>query len=468
MPARVPRDLKVWPRWADHKDMLPGGCRVRRRFRTTAIAVAVVAGSIVPLTVEAPASAATGRHTSLQAGEDGSGIPATRIVYPRTRTRLRGMRTTRAASKTSTITFADLDASDAWAKQAIAWVAQTNTWMLDFAPNPDDTYDFRPDAIERRKYFARSLVRAFAPDEQPDPTVVLADVDPSVSWYKYAAIAVGHGWMGARNGVFDPNGKVTMAQVHRALVLTLGLGPAAKALNDVHTRGGATFHHAANFGTTVLGMRLYLRYNAPTGSESMDVGPTDVLPRSQVAYSLWKATTQPSWAVPNLLMQYADVKLPNLGARATKIVQWGIRFAGYPYIWGGEWGLDSPEPAALGGQPRSGFDCSGLSWWILRQDDGGAWNVNPPRPYAGWSLPQRTSADMAKMAPKRLTYRQLEPGDLMFYDGNYDGVVDHVDTFIGNGYALDSSSSPGGVTIMWVGDGWYRDHFVWGRRILPS
>ena len=46
--------------------------------------------------------------------------------------------------------------------------------------------------------------------------------------------------------------------------------------------------------------------------------------------------------------------------------------------------------------------------------------------------------------------------------------VDHVDTYIGNGYALDSSSTPGGVTIMWVGDGWYRDHFVHGRRVLPS
>jgi hypothetical protein len=23
------------------------------------------------------------------------------------------------------------------------------------------------------------------------------------------------------------------------------------------------------------------------------------------------------------------------------------------------------------------------------------------------------------------------------------------------------------VTIMWVGDGWYRDHFVFGRRVLP-
>jgi len=259
-----------------------------------------------------------------------------------------------------------------------------------------------------------------------------------------------------------------MAMVHRALVLALGLGPAAKALNAIHTRDGVTFPHASTFGTTVLGMRLYLRYNAPSGSESMDVGPKDHMPRSQVAYSLWRATTEPSWAVPNLLDEYATVELPHLGPRVAAIVRWGIRYAGYPYIWGGEWGLDSPEPSALGGQPRAGFDCSGFSWWLLRADDGGAWRVHPPRPYHGWSLPQRTSYDMAKMAPKKLTYKQLEPGDLMFYDGDNNGTVDHVDTFIGNGYALDSSSTPGGVTVMWVGDGWYRDHFVWGRHVLPG
>jgi cell wall-associated NlpC family hydrolase len=75
---------------------------------------------------------------------------------------------------------------------------------------------------------------------------------------------------------------------------------------------------------------------------------------------------------------------------------------------------------------------------------------------------------MASLAPKRLGYAKLLPGDLMFYDGDGNGVVDHVDTYIGNGYALDSSSTPGGVSIMWVGDGWYRDHFKWGRRVLPG
>jgi cell wall-associated NlpC family hydrolase len=161
------------------------------------------------------------------------------------------------------------------------------------------------------------------------------------------------------------------------------------------------------------------------------------------------------------------MELPRLSDRMMKVVQWGVRYDGYPYVWGGEWGFSSPEPPALGGQPRSGFDCSGFSWWLLRADDG-AWDVAPPRPYGGWSLPQRTSADMARMTTTKVRFDDLRPGDLMFYDGDSDGTVDHVDTYVGHGYSLDSSSTPGGVTIMWVGDGWYRDHFKFGRRILPG
>jgi cell wall-associated NlpC family hydrolase len=158
--------------------------------------------------------------------------------------------------------------------------------------------------------------------------------------------------------------------------------------------------------------------------------------------------------------------LPFLGKRMLRVVRWGTRFVGYPYIWGGEWGLDRDEPSALGGQPRPGFDCSGFTWWLLRHNDHYAWKVAPPRPYAGWSLPQRTSADMAKMTPRRIRWSHLRAGDVMFYDFTGDGVTDHVDTYIGSGYALDSSSTPGGVTIMWVGTGAYRDHFTFARRVL--
>ena len=450
--------------------MPPGGWMVRRRLCT--IATAIVVFLSLPLTGSTPANAAPAAHRPqlARAGENGASEPAIPVVYPRTRAQLAGL-SIRAASD---VTFSDLDASDVWAKDAIRWVAKDNNWMRDYAPKANGTYEFRPDVIESRKLFARAIVRAYAPDAQPGGSTTFTDLDTSSKWYRSAAIAVERGWMGAPNDRFDPTGHVTMAMTHRALALAVGLRAAANALNDIHTRDGVTFPTKATFGTTVLGMRLGLRYNAPTGKESNDVGPSDDLSRAQVAFSLWRATTLPSWVVPDLLGQYHNVELPHLGPRVQEIVRWGIRYAGYPYLWGGEWGFETKEPSALGGQPRSGFDCSGLSWWLLRADEGSYWNISPPRPYKGWSLPQRTSADMATMAPRRISYTKLEPGDLAFYDGDGDGVVDHVDTFIGNGFALDSSSTPGGVSIMWVGNShglygsdWYRQHFVWGRHILP-
>jgi cell wall-associated NlpC family hydrolase len=361
----------------------------------------------------------------------------------------------------STIVWSDLDRSTRWARSAINYVGGTNGWMRDFAPNPDGTYLFQPSTIETRKYFARAVVMAFAPTETVDPSITFTDLDPSDAFYAAANIAVKLHWMTkTAAGTFAPDKAVTMTMVHRVLTLALGLAPAIKSLNHLHTADGATFDLPPNFGALVLGMRLGLRYNS--SDESQDVGPTTPLSRAQVAYSLYRAATQPSWNVPELIAQYQDISLPSLTPDQQAIVQWGVRYAGFPYVYGGEWGI----PKSSYGQAVPGFDCSGFTWWLLRASDGAYWNVSPPRPYLGWDLPQRTSADMATVG--KLSYDQLRPGDLMFYDGDGDGRVDHVDTFIGNGWALDSSSTPGGVTVMWVGDGWYRDHFVHGRRVLPD
>jgi cell wall-associated NlpC family hydrolase len=363
------------------------------------------------------------------------------------------------------VLWSDVVAPYVWAKTAIDHVGGTNPWMRDFAANPDGTYPFQPSTIETRKYFARAVVMAFAPTQPVDPTIAFPDLNPSDPFYPYVNVAVQRHWMGTTpSGTFFPDKPVTTTTVHRVLALALGLGPAVKALNHLHTVDGTTFQLPQNFGSLMLGMLLGLRYNNPHAS--MDVGPTTPLSRAQVAYSLYRATTEPPWQVPNLLSEYQTIELPVLTPIEQQIVQWGVRYVGYPYVYAGEWGLSTPEPSALGGQPVPGFDCSGLTWWLLRANDGGAWNVAPPRPYAGWNIAQRSATDMAKTAT--LSYDQLQPGDMMFYDGSGNGVIDHVDTYIGDGWALDSSSYVAGVTIMWVADGWYRDHFVDGRRVLPN
>ncbi len=428
--------------------MAQGGRQLRRRLATLVIVIT----SGASLLLAQPAHASPTFH--LASGDAGTGLPRLPIRVPGT-----------TDTRRDEIVWSDVDTTYKWAKTAINYVGGTNGWMRDFVANPDGTYAFQPATIETRKYFARAVVQALAPAELVDPAITFGDLDPSDIFYPYVNIAVKLHWMKkTAAGTFGPDKPVTTTMVHRVLVLALGLGPAAKALNHLHTADGATFQLPANFGALLLGMRLGLRYNS--SDESSDVGPRTPLTRAQVAYSLFHAATQPSWSVPELLTQYEAIELPSLTPDQFQLVQWGVGFVGYPYVWGGEWGLSTPEPSGLGGQPVPGFDCSGLTWWLVRSNDGGHWNISPPRPYAGWDLPQRSSADMASVGD--LKYDELLPGDVMFYDGDGDGRVDHVDTFIGNGWALDSSSTPGGVTIMWVADGWYREHFVHGRRILPD
>ena len=87
-------------------------------------------------------------------------------------------------------------------------------------------------------------------------------------------------------------------------------------------------------------MRLGLRYNSDT--EAHDVGPARRMSRSQVAFSLYKATNLEYWVVPWVPDQYDGIVLPKMGPSREDIVRWGIGYVGYPYVWGGEWGLGSP------------------------------------------------------------------------------------------------------------------------------
>ncbi len=446
--------------------MTPGGCR---RFRRR-IAPLVVSGSLALLllpsvgALEAHA-AAPGLGHGILAGEAGGGPrPPKPYISPRMQTVRRN------------ITWSDMTNYN-WAKSAVNYVAASNSWMLDNAANADGTYSFQPAAIETRKYFARAIVKAFAPGAAVDPSISFNDLDNTGPFYEYANIAQQKGWL-RRNGAgdFNPDSPVTMSMVHKALVLALtdrypALNAAIKNLNSLHTTDGYHFTIPRNFATTLIGQRIYLRYN--NSDESKDVNPHSDMPRAQVAYSLYMAATaynapsgtSQNYTVNTVASQYASMILPRYGAKMTDVVQWGINYVGYPYIWAGEWGLDSPEPSGLGGQPVPGFDCSGITWWLLRHDDGGVWNVAPPRPYAAWSLPQRTSADMAANG-NRVKFADLRPGDIMFYDFDHNGVVDHVNTYVGAGFSLDSSSGVGGVTFMWTGSGAYADNFTHGRTIV--
>jgi cell wall-associated NlpC family hydrolase len=417
-----------------------------RPLRRLAAALCALA---IGLVVEgSPAGASGVVMAPSTGGERGSGPP---IVLPR------------IPRQTVQRTWSDVP-DDHWARKAIDFVAATNDWMFDFKKQAEDgAFMFRPDAFESRRLFARAVVRAFAPDEPVDPQLTFADLPEADRFFNSANVAVELGWMTTdADGNFLPGALVTTRTVHRALVRALGLSADAEGLDAIHMKNGTQFETPRDFGTLVLGMLLGLRYNH--SDESLDVGPDSPLPRSEVAWSLFRATTTEQWQIDSLA-PYATIELPNLGPKTTELVQFAIGYVGYPYVYGGEWDGPAPEGYCCGVQPVGGFDCSGFTWWIEKAAENG-WDNVPPRDYVGWPLPQRTSAEMSRAGTKIREFEDLKAGDLMFYDGDGDGVIDHVDVYIGNGWSVDSGSSDAGVSIVNVASGWYFDHFVRGRRLI--
>src|SRR2546423_295035 len=358
---------------AESTHMPRGGTVIRRRLVTLAVivgvGVAVLPTSVVRASTRLPSA------SSLTAGEAGSGPP----MPPPPRLSASQMETA------SGIKFNDVPAKLAdesssainYFMPAIRYVAAANNWMRDYKAAQDGTYPFNPNKLETRELFARAVVRAFAPGVAVDPSITFPDLPSDDPFYPAANVAVQKGWIKATGtGAFHPSSPILMRGVHRALVLAVGLGSTAKDLDAIHTVGGHTFATPKNFGTTLLGMRLGLRYNHFSPYEGVDVDPLSQMSRSEVAYSLYRAATLDSWVVPSLESQYGAITLPNLGPKKLELVQWGIDFVGYPYYWGGEWDTKTPPGYPFGAQVRGGFDCSGLTWWVLKKT-GNGWDNAP-------------------------------------------------------------------------------------------
>jgi hypothetical protein len=352
---------------------------------------------------------------------------------------------------------------DHWARAAIDQVARDHDWMRDFGPTR-----FRPAKIETKQRLARAVVRAFAPDEVPAAGMRFRDLAPNDPLYPYANMAVKLGWMSAPHHRFHPEASVTGKRLDKVLTLAMGLGRTAAGINEIHTTDGYRFRHAASFGALLIGRLLWLHYNHDR--EDRDVTPSTPLPRAEVAWSLSRASMLSPSEIAAQLRGYANMHLGPIPPSMRAVVEFGLRYVGFPYVYAGEWASRTPSGYCCGWQGRGGFDCSGLMWWVLRRGDDMYRVPATVRPYSGWDLGERSSNDMARAIPRwqRVKFWRLEAGDLMFYDGDQDGRIDHVDLYLGYGWALDSSESgTGGVSILHVEDGWYRDHFRWGRHIVP-
>lgn len=116
------------------------------------------------------------------------------------------------------------------------------------------------------------------------------------------------------------------------------------------------------------------------------------------------------------------------------VVQTARSQIGAGYLWGGR-------------SPETGFDCSGLVWWVFFQN--------------GVHLPRPTGEQVG--AGRRVERWQLEPGDIVFFKsegGLHAGIV------TGEGTFVHSPKSGGKVREEPLGSHYWSQRFLEARRVI--
>jgi len=112
------------------------------------------------------------------------------------------------------------------------------------------------------------------------------------------------------------------------------------------------------------------------------------------------------------------------------VVGIALQYLGTPYVWG------ASGPSA--------FDCSGFTSFVYSQ--------------VGVSLPHNAAAQYGYGVP--VSRDQLEPGDLVFFDG-----LGHVGLYIGGGQFVHAPHTGDVVKISSLSDSWYAATYVGARRL---
>lgn len=115
------------------------------------------------------------------------------------------------------------------------------------------------------------------------------------------------------------------------------------------------------------------------------------------------------------------------------IIATGQKYMGVPYVWGGE--------------TPSGFDCSGFTQYVMKEN--------------GIQLPRTAAEQYAVGTP--VDKANLKVGDLVFFT-TYKPGASHVGFYMGGGKFLHASSAAAKVTTNSLDEQFYTDHYIGARR----
>lgn len=114
----------------------------------------------------------------------------------------------------------------------------------------------------------------------------------------------------------------------------------------------------------------------------------------------------------------------------------GLALQGSPYIRGAS-------------SPNSGFDCSGLVYYLLRSR-----GYNPPR----------TSSDYGSYGTA-VPAGHLQPGDIVLFANTYRAGISHVGIYVGDNKFVHAANPGKGVCVSSLNDSYYGSHYYGARRV---
>jgi len=123
--------------------------------------------------------------------------------------------------------------------------------------------------------------------------------------------------------------------------------------------------------------------------------------------------------------------------KSVSIIRTARTMIGAPYKWGGE-------------SPNTGFDCSGLVWFVYRQH--------------GVGLPRVSWQQFGAGRP--IKFSQLRPGDLIFHKVDKGSKSLHVGIVTDRGTFVHAPSSGKRVMESSLNNTYWREHYIGARRVL--
>ncbi|BDG47240.1 MULTISPECIES: C40 family peptidase [Parageobacillus] len=185
---------------------------------------------------------------------------------------------------------------------------------------------------------------------------------------------------------------------------------------------------AKQFNTTVDAL---LKMNPEISNPNfIKVGQTIYLPGSAAAPAQKQTTAVSATPAEN------STKAVN-ASLADRVIQIGEKYLGAKYLYGA-----SPSRT-------DAFDCSSFTMRVFSE--------------VGISLPRSSAAQSQVGTP--ISFNQLQKGDLVFFDTDFNGTINHVGIYAGNGQMLNVSTSKG-VSYASIGSSYWKERLVKAVRVI--